>query len=151
VAAPNLHGTALVIGDCGLLILGPSGSGKSTLALALLSRFGGAGRLVRLVADDQVLVSVRNGRLLCRAPATISGLAEVHGVGPSKLAFEPAAVIDLAVRCLPKHQVERLPDEAFETIAGCSLPLLAVREREVEPALAAIAARLSLPPFGRGG
>ncbi|TIU15608.1 MAG: HPr kinase/phosphorylase, partial [Mesorhizobium sp.] len=34
--AENIHGTALLIGECGVLITGPSGSGKTTLALTLL-------------------------------------------------------------------------------------------------------------------
>lgn len=148
MAAPNLHGTAIVLGDRGLLILGASGSGKSTLALRLLSQFGNAGRLARLVADDQVLVSGRDGRLLCRAPAAIEGLVELHGVGPQRLATEPAAVIDLAVRLRPDNETERLPDEAFEEVAGFRLPLLVVRERNAELAVAAVAARLFLPPFG---
>ena len=146
-AATNLHGTALVLGERGILILGPSGSGKSTLALALISRFRESGRLVRLVADDQVLASAHGGRLLCRAPATICGLVEVYGVGPTPLEVEPAAVIDLAVRLMPAVRLERLPDEAFEEISGCRLPLVAVRERDAGPALLAIAARLSLSPF----
>lgn len=144
MAAPNLHGTALVLGERGLLIVGPSGSGKSTLALALLARF----RQARLVADDQVLVSALAGRLVCRAPSAIRGLVEVHGVGPQPIEAEPAAVIDLVVRLVPAESLQRLPDDAFEEVAGCRLPLLEVRERDVEPALAAVAARLSLPPLG---
>lgn len=146
-AATNLHGTALVLGERGILILGPSGSGKSTLALALISRFRESGRLARLVADDQVLASAHGGRLLCRAPATIRGLVEVYGVGPTPLEVEPAAVIDLAVRLVPADRLDRLPGEVFEEISGCRLPLVAVRERDAGPALLAIAARLSLSPF----
>lgn len=148
MAAPNLHGTVLVLGDRGLLIVGPSGSGKSTLALRLLSQFSEPGRLARLVADDQVLVSARYGRLLCQAPAAIEGLVEVHGVGPQRLDTEPAAVIDLVIRLLPKQETERLPDDAFEEVSGCRLPLLLVPERSAELAAVAIAARLVLPPFG---
>lgn len=148
MAAPNLHGTVLVLGDSGLLIVGPSGSGKSTLALRLLSQFSEPGRLARLVADDQVLVSARYGRLLCQAPAAIEGLVEVHGVGPQRLDTEPAAVIDLVIRLLPKQETERLPDDAFEEVSGCRLPLLLVPERSAELAAVAIAARLGLPPFG---
>lgn len=148
MSAPNLHGTALVLGERGLLIIGPSGSGKSMLALALLARFRQAGRQARLVADDQVLVSAPAGRLVCRAPSAIRGLVEVHGVGPRPIEAEPAAVIDLVVRLVPAESLQRIPDDAFEEVAGCRLPLLEVRERAVEPALAAVAARLSLSPLG---
>jgi len=145
VSPPNLHGTALVLGDRGVLILGPSGSGKSTLALALISRFG---RAACLVADDQMLVRARAGRLICAAPQAIRGLVEVHGVGPRPLAVQPEAVIDLAVRLVPAGETRRLPEDEFEDVAGCRLPRLTVRERDALPALMAVAARLSLPPFG---
>ena len=145
--ATNLHGTALVLGERGILILGRSGSGKSTLALALISRFRESGRLARLVADDQVLASAHGGRLLCRAPAAIRGLVEVYGVGPTPLEVEPAAVIDLAVRLVPADRLERLPGETFEEISGCRLPLVAVRERDAGSALLAIAARILPSPF----
>jgi len=145
---PNLHGTALVLGDRGVLVLGASGSGKSVLALALISRFREAGRLACLVSDDQVLVGVRAGRLVCRAPEAIRGLVEVHGVGPRAFAVQPEAVIDLAVRLVPPNTTQRLPEDEFEDVAGCRLPLLRIRERDALPAMAAVAARLSLPPFG---
>ncbi|TIX38552.1 MAG: HPr kinase/phosphorylase, partial [Mesorhizobium sp.] len=35
VQPENIHGTAILIGDRGILITGPSGLGKTTLALAL--------------------------------------------------------------------------------------------------------------------
>ncbi len=47
---PNIHGTALVLGDRGILVTGPSGSGKTTLALALVGHFCTHGRFARLVA-----------------------------------------------------------------------------------------------------
>ncbi len=144
---PNLHGTALVLGSCGVLVLGPSGSGKSTLALAAVSRFRDVGRLACLVSDDQVLVAVHGARLVCSAPRTISGLVEVHGVGPRPSAVQPQAVIDLAVRLVPAGEMQRLPEEEFEDVAGCRLPVLKVPQRDTQPALMAIAARLSLPPF----
>ena len=43
-----LHGTAVSIDGCGLLILGPSGAGKSSLAIDMLAL--GA----QLISDDRV-------------------------------------------------------------------------------------------------
>jgi HPr kinase/phosphorylase len=39
-ASQLVHGTCLVIGGCGVLILGASGSGKSDLALRLIDQPG---------------------------------------------------------------------------------------------------------------
>jgi len=87
------------------------------------------------------------GRLVCRAPASIAGLAEVHGIGPRPLAFEPAAVIDLVVRLVEPAEMARLQDEAFETIAGCRMPRIDVLRQNVTAALPMLTARLSIRPF----
>ncbi|TIU95959.1 MAG: HPr kinase/phosphorylase, partial [Mesorhizobium sp.] len=50
--AENIHGTALLIGECGVLITGPSGSGKTTLALTLLDHCRARGLFSRLIGDD---------------------------------------------------------------------------------------------------
>ena len=145
----NIHGTALLLGDRGLLVTGPSGAGKTTLALALISRFCAQGLFCRLVGDDQLFAAGHGGRLVCRAPATIAGLAEVPGIGPRPLAFEPAAVIDLVVRLVPAAQMPRFQEEARESIAGCDLPCLEMAARDAVSALPAVASRLGLAPFGR--
>jgi serine kinase of HPr protein (carbohydrate metabolism regulator) len=84
---------------------------------------------------------------VCRAPASIAGLAEVYGIGPRTLAFEPAAVIDLVVRLVERAGMPRLQDEAAETIAGCRLPRIDVARQNVTAALPALMARLSIQPF----
>ncbi|MGB3416503.1 MAG: HPr kinase/phosphorylase [Mesorhizobium sp.] len=145
----NIHATALVVGDRGLVILGPSGSGKTTLAAALVARFSQAGTFSRLVGDDQLFAEARGGRLVLRVPATIAGLAEVPGLGPRPVRFEPAAVIDMAIRLVPPHEVQRFPEEAVEIVAGCRLPLVALAERDVVPALVAVPAALAALPFRR--
>jgi serine kinase of HPr protein (carbohydrate metabolism regulator) len=148
MAASNLHGTALVVGDRGVLIDGGSGSGKTTLALGLLTQLPAPGRLVRLIGDDQLLFSSHGGRLVCAAPSTISGLAEVHGLGPRPLEVEEAAIIDLVVRLLPAEEAERFPEDATETICDCITPLLRLRERNTTGSVLAVWARLSMRPFG---
>ncbi|MDG4878329.1 HPr kinase/phosphorylase [Mesorhizobium sp. WSM4935] len=142
-----MHGTALLIGEQGVLVTGPSGSGKTTLALTLIDHCRTRGLFSRLVGDDQLFATAHGGRLVCRAPASIAGLCEVHGIGPRPLAFEPAAVIDLVVRLVEPPALARLQDQATETIAGCRLPRIDVARQNVTAALPMLMARLSIQPF----
>lgn len=143
----NIHATAVLIGDRGVLVTGASGSGKTTLALALIEHCRPRGLFARLVGDDQLFVEGYAGRLVCRAPAAIAGLAEVPGLGPRPLPFEPSCVVDLHLRLLPAADTARFQEHAASTIAGCLVPRIDLVERNVTAALPAIAARLSVAPF----
>lgn len=145
---PNLHATAVVLGDRGVIVAGASGSGKTALALALVERVRGLGQFARLVADDQVFLNACNGRLVCSAPEAIAGLVEIRGLGPFPVACEAAALVDLIVRLVPEGQAERFPEPASETLAGCVLPCLMLAERNLVAAVPAVLARLGLRPFG---
>ena len=70
-----VHGTCIEIDGLGVLLRAPSGGGKSDLALRLID--DGA----HLVADDQVQLTARAGRLVATAPLRISGRMEVRGLG----------------------------------------------------------------------
>jgi serine kinase of HPr protein (carbohydrate metabolism regulator) len=144
---PNIHGTALLIGDRGVVITGASGAGKSTLALALAGRFASRWTLCRLVSDDQLLVTVRQGRVICRAPPAIAAKVEVRGIGPQAIPFEPAMVADMLVRLVPAAQATRLQEDGVEVLGGVTLPRIDVPERAIEAAVAIVAARLGLAPF----
>ncbi|MBZ9795316.1 HPr kinase/phosphorylase [Mesorhizobium sp. ES1-4] len=143
----NAHATALLIGERGIFITGSSGSGKTTLALTLIGHCLPRGLFSRLVGDDQLFVEAHAGRLVCRAPATIQGLAEVPGLGPRPLPFEPACVVDLHVRLLPPAEILRFQEVASGDIAGCAVARIDVAERNVAAALPAVMARLSISPF----
>ena len=143
----NLHATAVLLGDRGVLIAGESGSGKTTLALSLIDRFRRAGQFSRLVSDDQVLLTGRNGRILCRAPDAIAGLVEVYGVGPQPLEFEMAMVADLLIRLVADAASQRFQEEKTESLAGCSIPCLEFAADSVEMAIFAVSSRFSMPPF----
>ncbi|MGS1094241.1 HPr kinase/phosphorylase [Aquamicrobium terrae] len=143
----NIHATAVLAGDRGILITGPSGAGKSTLAIALIGRLRAGGRFARLVADDQLFVSGHGGRLVCHAPPAISGLVEVFGLGPRELASEPAAVIDLVGRLVPAGAVARMQEEASEVIAGCRVPRIDLPAGDVISAAQMLISWLRLPPF----
>lgn len=113
-----VHGTTVEIAGAGVLMRGPSGSGKSDLALRLID--GGAG----LVADDQTELSLRDGRLMARCPATIAGLIEVRGVGLIRLAHREVAPLAMVVDLVPAAEVERLPDRLIARYLGIETPLL---------------------------
>lgn len=145
--AENIHGTALLIGERGVLITGPSGAGKTTLALVLIDHCRARGLFSRLIGDDRLLAATRAGRLVCRVPATIAGLAEVPGFMPRPLSFEPSGVIDLHIRLVPKHARDRFQEDFSEPIAGCPVPRIDLIERNIATALPAVMARLSIAAF----
>lgn len=111
----RLHATCVALNGKGVLITGPSGCGKSDLALRLLER--GA----RLVADDQVEVTLENGVLTATSPASIKGLIEARYVGPLKVPAMAAAPLALV---LEPGIPERLPEPQVRQIMGIPLPLL---------------------------
>ena len=116
----RLHGSAVLVGEHGVLLRGASGAGKSALALALI----GQGGFARLVGDDQLLAEAANGRLLVRPHPAIAGQIESFGQGIVTLPHEPAAAIDLVVDLA--QTIHRLPDpDRLETrIESVLLPRL---------------------------
>ena len=146
--ADNFHASAVVLGDRGIVIAGSPGAGKTQLALALICHGRSFGLFASLVADDQIFLSVRYGRLICTAPPAIAGLAEIRGLGPRSLAHEMKAPVDLLVRLVDRRSAERFPEAGTEALLGCEVPLLKLAADDRQAALAAVASRLSLPPFG---
>ncbi len=120
-AAPAVHGTAIVVGEHGILILGASGAGKSSLAEELIAGAAAEGRFAALVGDDRVTLEAVGGRLLARPHAAIPGLIELRGAGLVERPFEPAAILHLCVELDPA--APRLPDEAAEPYRAAGLAL----------------------------
>jgi len=123
-----VHATAIAIEGDAILLRGPSGAGKSDLALRLID--GGA----RLIADDQALLRRAGNQVLVRAPAEISGLIEVRGVGILRVASLDEAPVVLVVDLVTSAQVERIPDSRFEVIFGLAVPLIALAPFEASAA-----------------
>ena len=147
-ARRNHHATVVVLGSHGVFIEGASGTGKTQLALRLLRFANAGGRLARLVADDQVFLAARHGRLVATCPPSIKGLVEARGFGPAPITAEPGAVIDLVVR-LAEPPVPRLDEGRMRELCGLALPMLTLAARD--PAAAnAILARLGVDPFCDG-
>jgi serine kinase of HPr protein (carbohydrate metabolism regulator) len=116
-----IHGTAIVIGEKAVLILGASGTGKSDLALRLIDR----GAI--LVADDGVIVEAEGERVMVRAPERIAGRMEVRGVGLVATPHRARAPLALCVELGP--EAERLPERRTRLVAGIAVPVVAIDPR----------------------
>ncbi len=131
----NFHGSAIVIGETGLLFVGPSGCGKSELAFAFLTEAERCGRSSALVADDQVFLSVNDGRTFASRPASISGLLELRGSGIVTVDSVEAAQLHYAITPVPHADMPRLPpqDEWLNLPCGSRLPLIRIPLASITP------------------
>lgn len=114
-----VHATAVAVERRGVLLLGPSGSGKSDLALRLIDGGG------RLIADDQVVLTRVQDRLIATAPPTLAGRIEARGIGI--LTLDGAQLwrrmpLALAVELTSPERIERLPEPATRDFLGIALP-----------------------------
>src|SRR5262249_31553046 len=100
----TIHATTVALDGVAVVLRGPSGAGKSDLAVRLIDR--GA----RLVADDQTGLTLRDGAVLARAPATIAGRLEVRGIGIVALEAVSDVAVGLVVDLAPAQAIERLPE-----------------------------------------
>jgi HPr kinase/phosphorylase len=141
----NVHATALVVGDAGLLVVGASGAGKSLLAHHLIDDARVHGRFATLICDDRVWLSVLNGRLVAEAPEPIAGLLELRGYGPVGLGHERSAVVDRIVGLVDPEEAPRLRRAEWEVIAGISLPRLTLATGDTLASTAAVTAWLRFP------
>jgi serine kinase of HPr protein (carbohydrate metabolism regulator) len=133
--AVNIHGTAIVVGETGLLFLGPSGVGKSSLAFACIASAKQLGLFASLIADDRVLVSERDGRLVAECPPSIAGLIEIRGTGILQIPSVFSAKIHFAVLLGDPATAERLPpdDERVEVAGTISLPVIRLSTTSINP------------------
>ena len=125
----SLHATCVAIDGRGVVLTGESGAGKSALGLQLID----AGAM--LVSDDLTTLLRDGPRLIARAPLQGAGLIEAHGNGIMRLAFVDQAPIGFFVE-VGALAGERLPEPAFRTELGVSVPLLRADPRN--PASAAL-------------
>ena len=117
-----VHATTLQVGAHGVMLLGASGAGKSDLALRLIAD----GAL--LVSDDQTRLTVKDGRLIASAPATIAGRIEARAIGILPAPQIESAIVRLAVEL--KSPLDRMPEPATwapPNVAGApQVPLIAL-------------------------
>lgn len=147
MAAANLHGTAVVLGTQGVLILGASGSGKTTLGLELIARAQTFGVFARLIGDDQLFPRAAGSRLVVASANAISGLIEVHGLAPVPIFHEDQAQMDLVVRIIPTASALRFQEVRHEEVAGVAIPIISVEERHSAQSASVVFAHLGLGPF----
>lgn len=111
----NIHATAVVVGEAGILIRGRSGCGKSALALALVELARERGLFGRLIGDDRVIIQSCGGRALLSGAPQVASLIERRGYGLESQAFERTAVARLVVDLLEESaKAARMPEVADE-------------------------------------
>jgi serine kinase of HPr protein (carbohydrate metabolism regulator) len=110
--------SAIVYRGAGILIRGAPGAGKSSLAQMLIDDGG------RLVGDDRIHLSARNGRVVASGHGAVAGLIELRGRGLVERPFEPSAIVRLVVECVAPDRIERLPEPDILTVMvlGVRLP-----------------------------
>jgi len=114
----NIHGTLISFQNKGILFIGPSGAGKSDLALRFVVE-----KKSLLVADDQVIISLKNGYLYGSAPKTIFGKIEARGIGIVDVETKEEEKIVLCVELVSSpDDIERFPKPEHIDFLGISVP-----------------------------
>ncbi len=121
-----VHGTCVALGTSAALIRGSSGDGKSDLALRFLSLPQDAAGEAKLVADDQVCLSVKNESLTATPPTNLAGLLEVRGLGIRQVPFIATARVVVVCDLVDRRDVPRMPPDPWDqaTLAGITVPVL---------------------------
>jgi serine kinase of HPr protein (carbohydrate metabolism regulator) len=120
-----VHGTCVALGESAAILVGASGSGKSDLALRFV--LGTPAELEpALISDDQIRVTVSDGRLIASAPETIAGRIEVRGIGIVPLVARTSAEVKLIIRLVEPDAVPRMPPAQAQTqkLCGIDLPVM---------------------------
>lgn len=131
----NLHATAIVVDNTGILFTGPSGSGKSELAFSFLTEAERCGLPAALIADDQIFVYRDGENIIAERPEAIAGLLELRGSGIVSVNSIPSAALHFAVTTVLSPENPRLPedDEVFSLPCGGHLPLLRIPRSSLVP------------------
>ena len=121
------HGVLMNLLNLGVLITGRSGLGKSECAIELL--YKGA----FLVADDVVLITKIDNKIVGESPETIRNLIEIRGIGIINVkdifgedSIIKKSSIDLMIELVDfdkDYNYERLGyDKSYIEILGCKIP-----------------------------
>jgi serine kinase of HPr protein (carbohydrate metabolism regulator) len=80
----------------------------------------------RLVADDQVELTLTGNRVVARAPERLRGLIEARGVGILRLDAVPDSPLLLVADLAAPDTIERMPEPATTQLLGVDLPCLRI-------------------------
>jgi serine kinase of HPr protein (carbohydrate metabolism regulator) len=148
--AATVHASAIAIGATGVLIRGESGSGKTSLALGIIMADR---RRHRLVADDRVILSLKDGALFASAPEEIAGLLEVRGQGLLPFPHLRSVKIGLVVDIVAAEAAPRMPEPADRKVElrGVTVPRLFLPIGIADGAVRVALAVERLPASARAG
>ncbi|EFO32846.1 HPr kinase/phosphorylase [Roseibium sp. TrichSKD4] len=130
----TIHASAVVLGTIGILVRGASAAGKSSFCDRLVEASCNKGHYAAWVADDRVLLSSAQGRVIAVPPPPLAGKLEVRGLGIIETAYAREAVMDLVVDLQPLSGIERLPDTELtsEYLENISLPVCRLAENRFD-------------------
>lgn len=117
----RVHGTCVAHRGRATLFVGPAGSGKSRLAAEAI-HLGGA----MLVADDQVLLSAREGVLYAAPVPSIAGVLSLREHGLLKLPYEADVPVATVIAALPLTGLR-----GQVSLVGVTLPLITLNNPQV--------------------
>lgn len=122
----NIHGCAIVLDRCGLLICGPSGSGKSTLCQRLIDTWQSIGKFAAWIGDDRIYIETLHCTHIAHTTPQIAGLAEQRFLGIVEVDHQSSCVLDLEICLIPHANLERLPDgqtsQQHENLTSINVP-----------------------------
>jgi HPr kinase/phosphorylase len=135
----TIHATTVSLDGRGVILRGPSGSGKSDLALRLINEDA------LLVADDQTILFIEDGRLMAQAPKEIAGKMEVRGVGIVHLGPPAIVPVFLLIDMADPADVPRMADFRPVELVGQKIPRIHLAPFEMSaPAKVKLALRALL-------
>jgi HPr kinase/phosphorylase len=120
-AAQTIHGVAVALGDVGLLLRGPSGAGKSSLAAEMMAHWPYG--TVRLVADDRVVLTRHEKRLVARPHPAIAAQIELRGFGITRVPWLDSVVVRGCID-LAEASPDRLPSPEDRQATVLDVPLV---------------------------